>query len=96
MEGHFGMQGAMHRTSAGDVEQLGALVGVERTDESDVAFDPVDHPCAGLAFGAILGVDAGVARIDDDVSLPGPLSATRTTPSAGSSVCGSVVVVWAT
>src|SRR5262249_18044634 len=53
----LGVQRAVHRTLVRDLEEPGALLGIEIAFERDRAVEAVDLSFAGLAFGAVGGVD---------------------------------------
>lgn len=63
---YFRGQSAVHRAGVGDGQEPGALLGGERAGELDVALDAGDQAHAGVAVGAIFGMDARVAKADAD------------------------------
>src|ERR671930_1500705 len=58
------LEGPMHRTPAGNLEEPRSLVVRQRSGELDVPLDPVDHPLAGLAVRAVGGMDLRMSQPD--------------------------------
>ena len=54
----------MYRALVGDVEQLCALAGVERSLERNNALDAIDLPLLRLTVGTVLRVDLLVCELD--------------------------------
>ena len=58
---------AMDGAFAGDLDQLGALLGRQRTGQLDLRVYPVEHPFLRLALFAILRVNARMPKRDRNV-----------------------------